>query len=121
VIEEPVQETIKEEKVPLEPIKPEETKALPPKEDRKKVVFGSSFSIKDTMKKHNDIKEEIEKTDADEFTLEQLLECWNTYAKGQNEKGRKTLFTALTKKQSRVNGKFHHCSYSRKQNSFGQL
>ena len=97
LIEEPVQETLKEEKVPLEPIKPEETKALPPKEDRKKVVFGSSFSIKDTMKKHNDIKEEIEKTDADEFTLEQLMECWNTYAKGQNEKGRKTLFTALTK------------------------
>ncbi len=97
LIEEPVQETLKEEKVPLEPIKPEETIALPPKEDRKKVVFGSSFSIKDTMKKHKDIKEEIEKTDADEFTLEQLMECWNTYAKGQNEKGRKTLFTALTK------------------------
>lgn len=74
-----------------------ETKVLAPKEERKKVVFGSSFSIKETMKKHTEEREEEEKTDEDAFTAEQLLKSWKAYAEIQNEQGRKTFYTALTK------------------------
>lgn len=70
-----------------------------PKSGKKKLVLSSGISMKATIQKQKEEREEEERKEKDEFGFEELMMKWNEYAKKQDEKNRKTLFTALTKTQ----------------------
>jgi DNA polymerase-3 subunit gamma/tau len=70
-----------------------------PKSGKKKLVLSSGISMKATIQKQKEEREEEERKEKDEFSFEELMTKWNEYAKTQDERNRKTLFTALTKTQ----------------------
>ena len=83
---------------------PEKVISSFPKSGKKKLVLSGGISMKATLQKQQEEREEEERYEKDPFTLEQLLVKWNDYAKEQDSKNRKTLFTAMTKTEPKLNG-----------------
>lgn len=54
-------------------------------------------SIKDSLKKQEEEKSKIEKSDKDDFSIEKLQKYWGYYAKMMHDKNRKSLVSAMTK------------------------